>query len=360
MELPDGVEVFPGHVAGSLCGKGMSSKASSTIGFERRFNAPCSSRTRSRFVAESRGSTPKPPNIGRLVELNRGPLVGAAGVAELPVPRATAGLDVRPVDDFLAGHLHGAINVPVSGTSFATKAGSSSASRTGSSQRRRNRAKRRCHGAPLDRFPRPRGLRPRRRAGADGRGTASTSSTGCWRGVEVIDVRERDERDGGYIAGSRNIPYRLLAVTGDDLPKDRPVVTICETGPGCDRRLPPGGEGLDARPVLDGGSRAGPSAAARRRVPPLRRLAQLSAAREPRLADEAGRADRAVERERPLELGVGLGAAPSAIRRFRRRAAGRGPRRAAADRRVVSAARVSPRADSAPPPPWSDGRWPRR
>ena len=36
--LGDGVEVFPGHVSGSLCGTGMSSKASTTIGFERRFN----------------------------------------------------------------------------------------------------------------------------------------------------------------------------------------------------------------------------------------------------------------------------------------------------------------------------------
>ena len=38
VELGDGVEVYPGHVAGSLCGKAMSSKASTTIGFERRFN----------------------------------------------------------------------------------------------------------------------------------------------------------------------------------------------------------------------------------------------------------------------------------------------------------------------------------
>src|SRR5207248_1278882 len=38
LELPDGVEVYPGHVAGSLCGASMSSKASTTIGFERRFN----------------------------------------------------------------------------------------------------------------------------------------------------------------------------------------------------------------------------------------------------------------------------------------------------------------------------------
>ena len=49
-------------------------------------------------------------------------------------------------------------------------------------------------------------------------------------GAEVIDVREKDERDTGYIPGSRNIPYRLLAICGADLPTDRPIVTICESG----------------------------------------------------------------------------------------------------------------------------------
>src|SRR5581483_7163608 len=39
LELPDDVRVFPGHVAGSLCGTGMSSDPSSTIGAERRGNA---------------------------------------------------------------------------------------------------------------------------------------------------------------------------------------------------------------------------------------------------------------------------------------------------------------------------------
>ena len=126
MELPDGVEVFPGHVAGSLCGKAMSSKASSTIGFERRFNNAVRIEDKALFVAESSGlDAPKPPNMGRLVELNRGPLVGApAEVAELAAtPDGATVLDVRPVDDYLAGHVHGALNVPVSGTSFATKAG---------------------------------------------------------------------------------------------------------------------------------------------------------------------------------------------------------------------------------------------
>ena len=48
-------------------------------------------------------------------------------------------------------------------------------------------------------------------------------------GAELIDVREKNERDTGYIAGSRNIPYRMLALGAADLPSDRPIVTICET-----------------------------------------------------------------------------------------------------------------------------------
>jgi glyoxylase-like metal-dependent hydrolase (beta-lactamase superfamily II) len=77
MELPDGVEVHPGHVAGSLCGAGMSSKFSSTIGFERRFNPALSRGDEDEFVAESIRAGVRPPNMDRIVELNRGPFVGA-------------------------------------------------------------------------------------------------------------------------------------------------------------------------------------------------------------------------------------------------------------------------------------------
>src|SRR6188472_4445889 len=62
VELGDGVEVYPGHVAGSLCGKAMSSKASTTIGFERRFNPALAHDDIALFLAEATGaSTPRPP-----------------------------------------------------------------------------------------------------------------------------------------------------------------------------------------------------------------------------------------------------------------------------------------------------------
>src|SRR5581483_2932216 len=125
LELPDDVLVFPGHVAGSLCGTGMSSDPSSTIGAERRGNALLALATVQEFVEESTGSAvPRPPNMVRIVELNRGPFLGAPAPLE---PLADAGgatvLDVRPALDHAAGHVPGALNVPVSGGSFGTKAG---------------------------------------------------------------------------------------------------------------------------------------------------------------------------------------------------------------------------------------------
>ena len=259
LELPDGVEVFPGHVAGSLCGKAMSSKASSTIGFERRFNPALRSEVVDEFVAESAAvSAPKPPNMARLVELNRGPLVGrAAEVAELPAaPAGATVLDVRPATDFLAGHVHGALNVPVSGTSFATKSafvldgdGPIVVQATDKAEAERAVRGLRAVGF-LDLEGYVLGDGPEH-----GEAVSLDELDELLReGAELIDVRERDERDEGYIAGSRNIPYRLLPVCGADVPTDRPVVTICESGAraGIAASIL-AAKGIDARPVLDGG-----------------------------------------------------------------------------------------------------------
>jgi len=73
-------------------------------------------------------------------------------------------------------------------------------------------------------------------------------------GAELVDVREKDERDSGYIAGSRNIPYRLLALGEADLPRDRPLVTICESGPRAAIAASIlAARGFDARAVAEGG-----------------------------------------------------------------------------------------------------------
>ena len=259
LELPDGVEVFPGHVAGSLCGKAMSSKGSSTIGFERRFNQALQLEDELAFVAENASVVaPKPPNMARLVELNRGPLVGAPPeVGELPTaPAGATLLDVRPASDFLAGHVHGALNVPVSGSSFATKAGflidaDDRVVVQAAAAFEAQRAIRSLQAIGfLDLHGYVLGAGPERIDPVD----LDELDALLEQGTELIDVRERDERDRGYIAGSRNIPYRLLPACAAEVPTDRPIVTICESGAraGIAASIL-AAQGIDARPVIEGG-----------------------------------------------------------------------------------------------------------
>jgi glyoxylase-like metal-dependent hydrolase (beta-lactamase superfamily II)/rhodanese-related sulfurtransferase len=258
LELGDGVEVYPGHVAGSLCGKAMSSKASTTIGFERRFNHALAHDDLALFVAESAGiSTPRPPNMGRIVELNRGPLLGAQpALRELhEVPPGVQVLDARPVADFAAGHHPGALSVPVSGTRFSTKAafvlGEGPTVVAATDEAEAGEAIRGLNsvglldiaGYVLDGGPEKLELVAIEQLDAL-----------LAQGAELIDVREKDERDTGYIAGSRNIPYRLLPLGETDLPRDKPIVTICETGPRAAIAASIlARDGFDAHPVVDGG-----------------------------------------------------------------------------------------------------------
>jgi hydroxyacylglutathione hydrolase len=257
--LGDGVEVYPGHVAGSLCGAGMSSKRSSTIGFERRFNHKVAGTDEDEFVAESIRAGVKPPNMERIVELNRGPFLGAPEpVAPLNGGGSGAILDVRPADEFAAGHARGALSVPVEGGGFATKA----AFVLPTDERIV------IHGSTEDQAVRAaRGLRsvgildlagyvlaPPADERVEEVGIDELTRLVEAREVEVLDVREPHERDQGYIPGSRNIPYRLVREWADDLQGGKPVVTICTTGSRAGVAASVlAAAGVDARPVLHGG-----------------------------------------------------------------------------------------------------------
>src|SRR6478672_9742460 len=68
LELTDDVQVFPGHVSGSLCGTGMSPAPSTTIGAERRGNPMLAIATVTEFIDETaEAATPRPPNMERIV-----------------------------------------------------------------------------------------------------------------------------------------------------------------------------------------------------------------------------------------------------------------------------------------------------
>jgi hydroxyacylglutathione hydrolase len=71
LTLPDSLEIFPGHFAGSLCGAGLSGKPSSTIAFEKRWN-PLLSSPRDEFIEALFDVPAKPAAMHQLMQLNQG------------------------------------------------------------------------------------------------------------------------------------------------------------------------------------------------------------------------------------------------------------------------------------------------
>jgi hydroxyacylglutathione hydrolase len=260
-ELPESYEVYPGHVAGSLCGVEMSPERSSTIGNERRANAALAFTDAQEFVdARASVTAPRPPTTARVVTLNKGPWIGAPPelrqVADCS--KATV-LDVRPADVFAAGYVHGSFSVPVDGSSFATRAGfvlypSEQIVLHASSREEAERA--------------ARGLRSVGFLELEGFTTEADTTERIEPvelpelealmdegSVQVLDVREKDERDTGYIPGTMHMPYRLLRACGADCIEDgKPVVTICESGARAGIAASVlAAAGVDVRPVLHGG-----------------------------------------------------------------------------------------------------------
>jgi hydroxyacylglutathione hydrolase len=259
VELGDGVEVYPGHVAGSLCGAAMSSKPSTTIGYERRFNHALVESFQDFMNAAAAAQPPRPPNMEAIVELNRGPFVGAQAQPERldDVPADTVVLDVRDAHEFARGHRAGAVNVPASGSSFGTKAAFVLPElpivlHAESDVQARSAAARlwavgifqlagwavgggdeQVEPVSIDELE--------RRLASDE--------------IQLLDVREADERDSGFIPGSRHLPYRTARQAAENgLCGEKPIVTICESGARAAIAASVlHASGLDARPVLDGG-----------------------------------------------------------------------------------------------------------
>jgi glyoxylase-like metal-dependent hydrolase (beta-lactamase superfamily II)/rhodanese-related sulfurtransferase len=131
LKLPDEVEVYPAHGAGSMCGRNMSKETSSTIGEQRKFNYALKPMSKDEFVKMITTDLPDLPSyFSRDTEINRS---GARGLSELQPPQALTPqqvselqnhvlLDVRSAADFGAAHVPGSINIGLGGQ-FAMWAG---------------------------------------------------------------------------------------------------------------------------------------------------------------------------------------------------------------------------------------------
>jgi len=133
LKLPDAVEVYPAHGAGSLCGRNISPERQSTIGKERKFNYALQPMSRDEFVRMLTADLPERPGYFALdAQINR---EGAEPLGELPplaglnpdevARRQEAGavvLDTRPTAQFGAGHVPGSIHIGLGGQ-YASWAG---------------------------------------------------------------------------------------------------------------------------------------------------------------------------------------------------------------------------------------------
>ncbi len=252
LTLPDEVEVWPGHLGGSLCGSsGIDLKTSSTIGFERVHNRALAFTEEAEFIEDAVDSLgERPPNIEHIVALNRGPLVEAIGSPvrltarrfEAAIAEGAIAVDSRTNEQFDEAHIPGAISASAYDTGFATKVAQVVrpdgevvvvAASDGNE----------LEAAELLAAV---GLRVRGFLGggmsawrAEERPVQRIEPIGPQELAElleaeapplVLDVRGKNEFSAGHIAGSLHIPYGELARRLDELPRERPIATICKGG----------------------------------------------------------------------------------------------------------------------------------
>jgi hydroxyacylglutathione hydrolase len=253
--LPDYLQIWPGHSAGSACGKSLSAVPQSTLGYEKRFNWAFGVPDEAEFVRAALDGQPDPPRyFAQMKRINQsGPrLLGEIPrPPRLPVSTLIAVLgaggtvvDTRDSSEFGRGAVPGTINIPGTRT-FTTWAGSLLPydrdfylivdDRLGHAV---DQLVRDLAGIGLDRVA---GY-----FGADVIGACRTSQghlqsipsltlaelTGRHRdnGEVVLDVRSQGEWKAGHIPGSLNLPVGELDQRLDQVPRDRTLVVHCQTG----------------------------------------------------------------------------------------------------------------------------------
>ncbi|GJQ28586.1 MAG: MBL fold metallo-hydrolase [Phycisphaerae bacterium] len=249
---PDYLQVWPGHGAGSACGKALGAVPQSTVGYEKLFNPSVRAATGEQaFTSYILEGQPEPPLY--FARMKRDNKLGPPVLGRLPAPRqltaaelagidarTTAIVDTRPWAAFRAGHVPGALTLPLT-NAFPTDAGSMIA-----------------EGEPIvllvDRGRLDEAIRALIRVGLDsitgwfdaaafdqfaaGRTLATTPEISVREALTLIetvrpvllDARRATEFAEGHIPGALNIAHTRLLARLTEVPKDRPILVNCRSG----------------------------------------------------------------------------------------------------------------------------------
>ena len=253
---PDWMQLWPGHGAGSACGKALGAVPDSTVGYERRFSPALGAARRGEadFIDYVLDAQPEPPlYFGRMKRLNRDgpPLLDA-----LPAPRrltpeelgALAGrTDVAVVDtrldrsEFMRGHLPGSLRAPLDKT-FPTITGSyldpDLPIHLVVPEAQVEEAVRDLVRIGLDRvegWAPPETLEAWMAAGGaiariEETDTLAMEERRHGPDVAVLDVRKLGEFREGHVPGALHVPHTRLAERLGELPRDKKILVYCRSG----------------------------------------------------------------------------------------------------------------------------------
>jgi hydroxyacylglutathione hydrolase len=253
---PDYLQIWPGHGAGSACGKGLSAIPHSTVGYERMFNWAFAVEEEADFVEQVLAGQPDPPRyFAEMKRINRdGPRVlGTPSLPEL-MPAGQLGellrsgasiIDTRPAGEYAAGHVPGTLNIPLN-KSFTTWAGwlvpydrdVHLIVNDRSGREKLQEAVKDLAMIGLDRVAGYFDL-PAVQAWAEQDGglaaidqieTRQLADLMAKGQVTVVDVRAQSEWDAGHIPGAVHIPLGHLNERLEELPREGTLVMQCQGG----------------------------------------------------------------------------------------------------------------------------------
>lgn len=249
--LPDFLQLWPGHGAGSACGKALGAVPQSTLGYEKRFNWAFAVHNETEFVATVLAGQPDPPAyFAGMKRINKAgpPILGSlpdpprteAATLRAVVDGGAIVVDLRDAAEYAEGHALGTISIPLT-KAFPTWAGSILRPETEiyllGDEPTAARAREAARDLALIGFDRVRGvfgedlLRRSRESGAWR--VTHRRPIDAWRPVTdaiLLDVRTPAEFAEGHLDGARNMPLATLATAARSLPANAAIFVHCQAG----------------------------------------------------------------------------------------------------------------------------------